>query len=130
MPQNPNLIATKCNDGEVHLFDYTKYPLKPSGPANPNLKLLGHSREGYGLAWAPIRRGHIISGGEDNIICHWDIEGATKESKTLQPLRTYSAHTAVVEDVAWHCINDSIFASVGDDRKLFMCVYMNLISQH
>lgn len=34
----------------------------------------------------------------------------------------YNGHTAVVEDVAWHLLHDSIFGSVSDDQKLMMWV--------
>jgi histone-binding protein RBBP4 len=30
MPQSPNIIATKVNNGEVHLFDYFKHTNTPS----------------------------------------------------------------------------------------------------
>lgn len=62
----------------------------------------------------------------------------------MEPLAVYKGHTAIVEvgqtlgsafavwqranaelslqDVAWHCLQDNIFASVGDDRQLLMYV--------
>jgi len=47
MPQNPCLIASKTNKGEVHLFDYTKHPSIPSDNiVRPELRLLGHTLEG------------------------------------------------------------------------------------
>jgi histone-binding protein RBBP4 len=30
MPQKPNLIATRTQKGEIHLFDYVKHPIKPA----------------------------------------------------------------------------------------------------
>lgn len=32
----------------------------------------------------------------------------------------FKGHSAVVEDVAWHLLHDSIFGSVGDDKKLML----------
>lgn len=32
----------------------------------------------------------------------------------------FNAHNAVVEDVAWHVLHDSVFGSVGDDHKLMI----------
>ena len=50
MPQNPCIIATKTVKGEVHIFDYTRHPLNPSGTAvTPQLRLQGHTMEGYGF---------------------------------------------------------------------------------
>lgn len=53
-------------------------------------------------------------------ICLWDIRGASKEAKTLDAKNIFTGHTAVVEDVAWHTLHDSIFGSVSDDQKLMM----------
>ena len=32
----------------------------------------------------------------------------------------FTGHTAVVEDVAWHLLHESLFGSVGDDHKLMI----------
>lgn len=42
-----------------------------------SLCLAGHTTEGYGLAWSPHLRGHLLSGSDDAQICLWDIENAT-----------------------------------------------------
>jgi histone-binding protein RBBP4 len=44
----------------------------------------------------------------------------TKGEKQLEPVRIYRGHSAFVEDVAWHPLHDTLFGSVGDDRKLLM----------
>uniref|UniRef100_A0A670I7D5 Uncharacterized protein n=1 Tax=Podarcis muralis TaxID=64176 RepID=A0A670I7D5_PODMU len=79
MPQNPCIIATKTPSSDVLVFDYTKHPSKPDpyGECNPDLRLRGHQKEGYG-------------------------------------------HTAVVEDVSWHLLHESLFGSVADDQKLMI----------
>lgn len=54
MPQQHKFIATKTVTGEVHLFDYFKHGGQPlTDEVKPDLRLLGHSREGYGLDWNP-----------------------------------------------------------------------------
>lgn len=124
MPQNLSVIATKTVTSEVYVFDYTKHPSKPTdGKCNPNLILSGHQKEGYGLSWNPLKPGYLLSGSFDNLICLWDISGHnfdSKERPSLAPLNTFKSHTAVVEDVAWHHHHDSIFGSVGDDRRLLI----------
>lgn len=40
----------------------------------------------------------------------------------MDPLTTYKGHSSVVGDVAWHNLQESIFASVGDDRMMLVCV--------
>ena len=66
MPQAPKIIATKTNKGEVHIFDYFKHPSVPTDSAvKPELKLTGHTGEGYGLCWSNLQNGYLLSGGYD-----------------------------------------------------------------
>ena len=53
MPQNPHIIATKTPSSDVLVFDYTKHSSIPDNTrgCNPELRLKGHSKEGYGLSW-------------------------------------------------------------------------------
>eukprot|EP00891_Asterochloris_glomerata_P004904 jgi/Astpho2/4904/Aster-05833 len=121
MPQNPFMIATKTVMAEVWLFDYTKHPSKPAdNTCRPDLKLLGHQTEGYGLAWNPFTEGHLLSGSDDANICLWDISAATKGVRELGAKSIYSQHSGVVEDVAWHTKHVTVFGSVGDDRRLII----------
>ncbi|OLY85145.1 Histone-binding protein RBBP4 [Smittium mucronatum] len=123
MPQNPDIIATKTvvENGSVFIFDRTKHPSQPSSDSicRPEIKLVGHSKEGYGVSWNPIQQGLIISASEDGSVCYWDIMGNTKGEKKLDPLIKFSAHPGVVvEDVDWHPMHKYLFASVGDDQRL------------
>ena len=122
MPDNPCVIATKTNSGEVHIFDYTKHPSQPAPSAvpNPDLRLKGQSGEGYGLCWSVKNRGYLASSSEDLTVCVWDIKGGNKDNRSIDPLRVFKKHTAVVEDVNWHWSNENLLASVGDDRRLLM----------
>lgn len=49
MPQNPDLIATKCTSGEVLIFDRTKHSSEPErgGSVKPDIRLVGQVKEGY-----------------------------------------------------------------------------------
>lgn len=73
MPQNPFVIATKTPTADVLIFDYSKHPSRPgessTHPPSPNkgtptyphpvlldtneckpeLRLKGHTKEGYGV---------------------------------------------------------------------------------
>jgi len=122
MPQNPYLIATKSPSSDVYVFDWSKHSSKPAsdGSFNPDLVLKGHLKEGYGLAWSPHEQGLLLSGSDDSLICAWDITQGTKTSHIITAQETYTGHTNVVEDVAFHNHHSQIFGSVGDDCKLMI----------
>lgn len=122
MPQNPCVIATKTPSSDVLIFDYTKHPSvpQPGAQCNPQLTLLGHKKEGYGLAWSPVSRGRLISGSDDGIVCYWNVESMDAGSATLDATKKFTEHTGVVEDVAWHPVQAEVFASVSDDKRLMI----------
>ena len=75
MPQKRNIIATKTITGEVHIFDYFKHPTTPENDeVKPQIKLAGHTKEGYGLSWNVKDEGLLLSGSDDSSICIWDIK--------------------------------------------------------
>uniref|UniRef100_A0A0A9YZD7 Histone-binding protein RBBP4-A n=1 Tax=Lygus hesperus TaxID=30085 RepID=A0A0A9YZD7_LYGHE len=128
MPQNPNIIATKSSNKDVYIFDRTKFPARPAkdAPFSPNIRLTGHRREGYGLSWCPMREGVLVSGSDDSLICLWDVSANVSKditaaaNRSVPPLHTYTNHTDVVMDVCFHPTNPYLFASCGDDKKLFV----------
>uniref|UniRef100_A0A2K6QCD2 Histone-binding protein RBBP4-like N-terminal domain-containing protein n=1 Tax=Rhinopithecus roxellana TaxID=61622 RepID=A0A2K6QCD2_RHIRO len=99
---------------DVLVFDYTKHPSKPdlSGECNPDLRLCGHQKEGYGLSWNPNLSGHLLGASDDHTTCLWDISAIPKEGKVVDVKTIFTGHTAVVED--------SLFVSVADDQKLMI----------
>jgi histone-binding protein RBBP4 len=104
MPQDQKIIATKTVDGEVHLFDYYKHPKVPvNDEVKPDLRLLGHSQEGYGLAWNPLKKGLLLSGSDDCKIVAWDINSTNLNQQNQQGTLNYEdAHSSIVEDVCWN----------------------------
>jgi histone-binding protein RBBP4 len=112
------IVATKSPTSTVFVFDYKKHPSVPSDNiCRPQHRCLGHTAEGYGLAWSPHTEGHLLSGSDDACVCLWDIREA--KGVEVQPLcKLSNGHSNVVEDVDWHKHHTSIFASVGDDQKL------------
>lgn len=121
-PQNCDLIATRAVSGLTYVFDRTKHSNQPDsdGKCRPDITLRGQTQEGYGLAWNPIRQGHILAASEDTTVCHWDINAYQKKTATLEPLKVYRGHSSIVEDVAWHNHHEHLFASVGDDRQMLL----------
>ncbi|KAG8765597.1 Histone acetyltransferase type B subunit 2 [Ceratobasidium sp. 428] len=126
-PQNPDLLATKSVSGRVFVFDRTKHASEPEvqsgAECRPDITLTGQSMEGYGLAWCPVNawEGHVLSSGEDTTVCHWDLRGSySKKNSVLDPVDVFRGHSSVVGDVSWHSTQQNIFASVGDDKQLFI----------
>lgn len=83
MPQLPNIIASKANTGEIHIFDIN-LSYKRNKP-NPETRLTGHSKEGYGLAWNILKKGNLLSGAKDGLVCIWDIDGAQSNTDSSVP---------------------------------------------
>ncbi|KAI9822481.1 MAG: Histone acetyltransferase type B subunit 2 [Pycnora praestabilis] len=118
MPQNPNMIATMCPDHKVRIWDRTKHSSIPSGVVNPQMELVGHSKEGFGLSWSPHEHGHLATGSEDMTVRLWDITRFTKGDRALQPTRTYTHHSAIVNDVQHHPLHGALIGTVSDDLTL------------
>ena len=96
------------------------YMALSSGECHPDLKLQGHHEEGYGLSWNPNFNGHLLSASDDHTICLWDINATPKEDKIIDAKTISTGHTAVVDDVAWPLLHESLFGSVADDQKLMI----------
>lgn len=50
----------------------------------------------------------------------WDINATPKDNRIIDAKTIFTGHTAVVEDVAWHLLHESLFGSVADDQKLMI----------
>lgn len=119
MPQNPIIIASRGPSDDVFIFDYTKHPSEPhDNQIRPQLRLKGHEGEGYGMSWSNLKEGHLLTAGDDGMICHWDINANQKIPGQIQSVSQFKGHSSNVEDVAFHSLHEHVFASVGDDRKL------------
>ncbi len=118
MPQSPNLIATKSPSAEVYVFNTKEAPkLQAAGEFTPEYTCEGHSSEGWALCWSPHTEARLVSGSDDTDVCMWDLQGAGKKA---QPLQKFTTHTDVIEDVAWHAKDDNLFASVSDDKFIYV----------
>ena len=115
MPQNPDLIATMAPNGSAYLFDRTQHPNNPTGKFNPQIRLLCHESEGYGLAWNPNKEGQMVTGAMDSVVALWDVSAYSKANVEMKPIRVIKSHSAPVNDVAFHCSHAALFASVSDD---------------
>jgi hypothetical protein len=57
-----SLVLTDNLEFNVFLF-----LLDPSGECNPDLRLRGHQKEGYGLSWNSNLSGHLLSASDDHV---------------------------------------------------------------
>ena len=119
MPQSHNFIASKTNNGEVHVFDYFLHGVRPeSSEVKPDIVLEGHCKEGYALDWNPNRQGYLASGSDDNLICIWDINQSNSVSKTHLPLKKTYGHSGAIEDLSWNYFSPNEYVTVGDDKRI------------
>lgn len=71
--------------------------------------------------WKILLMGYFLSSFPNlQTICLWDISAVPKEGKIVDAKTIFTGHTAVVEDVSWHLLHESLFGSVADDQKLMM----------
>lgn len=88
MPQKSNIVGAKTSNSEVYVFDCTKQASNQDGDCDPDIRLRGHDKEGYGLSWSPFKEGYLVSGSHDHKICLWDVS-ALAEGKVLNALQVY-----------------------------------------
>ena len=117
-PQNPDMIATMCIDGRVLVWNRTKHSSLPDGRVKPEIELVGHQREGFGLSWSPHEAGHLASGGEDHTVRLWDITHASKTNHVLNSTSVYTHHSSIVNDVQHHPLHKQLIGTVSDDLTL------------
>lgn len=121
MPQDETIIATQTTSADIHVFDSKLYTNVGGDVVNPQLRLKGQSKEGYGLSWNVLNRGKLLSSSDDSKVCLWDIN-ADPKGGSLNPLSIFTKHEEPVEDVAWSLHQENYFGSVGDDQRIMMYV--------
>lgn len=58
------------------------------GSCEPDLRLMGHDKEGYGLSWSQFKEGYLLSGSNDCKICLWDVSAMPRD-KVLNATHVY-----------------------------------------
>lgn len=120
-PQNPNIIGTWAGDGNVYVWDRSKHQSIPSNDEpKPQATLKGHDKEGFALEWNPFTEGQLLTGSEDTVVNLWDVvKDFDKSDTTIRPTRSFTHHSATVNDVQYHPVyGKNLFGSVSDDLSM------------
>ena len=117
-PAKTNLIATKCESGDVRLWDMNS-AISPSDQSTvdipPVSTLKGSIGDGFALQWSVPAEYRIASGGDDKRVCVWD---ASVSAKELQPVTVFNGHSESVQDLSFHCVNKDLVASASADKTV------------
>jgi WD40 repeat protein len=62
------------------------------GKINPQIELIGHKAEGFGLAWNPHEEGCLASGSEDKTMCLWYVAMSNTTKSVANHLIGISRH--------------------------------------
>lgn len=111
-----NIIASRFDTPETHIFDYTKHPMLGDRP-NPDMILIGHENGGFGLTWNPLEYDELATAGADKYICIYDINNGDKKTN---PKLILNEHTNVINDVCYSYHFPNVLASVSDDKSLIV----------
>ena len=119
-PQNPDIIATWAADRNVYVWDRSKHPSIPRDESKPQATLRGHKGEGFALEWNQHTAGQLLTGSEDETVRLWDLEkDFSLDSKMVAPARTFTHHSATVNEVQFHpTLGNNLFGSVSDDLTM------------
>ncbi|GME81555.1 unnamed protein product [Ambrosiozyma monospora] len=127
MPQNPNLIATATNLGDLLVFDRTKKPNNfdestiSTTKQYEDIKLKFHNADTWGLDWNSHIEGQLVSGSNDGMLALWDITKVEKSAdRQLEPILERPLHDYSINCVEFNASNSHLVGSVGDDNMFKM----------
>lgn len=113
-------VVTGAADGTVKVWDRRR----PDGAVH---SFHHHSAAAMHVEWSPHRAGVFASGGEDRLICVWDLDArgqdadgpaAAKRQKSALPPQLvfqHAGHRAPVVDFQWNPSDPWTLLSVSDD---------------
>lgn len=108
MPQDPSIISTINGEGQIDLFN-----LNDDSKAS-FAQLTPFSQNGYGLAWSPFQKGHLLAASDDHTISLHDI------NETPVQVFQNRSHSNIVNDAKWHLHDQNLFGSVSDDNHTYI----------
>lgn len=124
MPQNPDVIASANNYGDLVVYNRTKHSsIRKVGDEaeinEPQLRLVNNesptSKDVFALDWNRQREGMLVSGSVDGQINVHDIK--TGNGTRIGPSRFYG-NPVGINDVEWIPNHDAVFATADDSGKI------------
>lgn len=117
MPQNPNIIASANNFGDILIFERTKHKsfqkliIDDTEANKPQLKL-GAKAELFAMDWNKNREGYLVSGDSEGNISLYDLKGYSK-SEGLSETKYWKGKSDV-NDIEWFPTHDSLLGYVEE----------------
>lgn len=129
MPQNPNVIASCNNLGDLVVYDRTKQSSFRNNFVGddvdintPQFRLINEQElvDVFGLDWNQQKEGVIVSGDMRGSINVYDIKKSfvSKTNPNIRESKKYSTSGAPINDIQWVPYHDSLFVSVDDNGSI------------
>lgn len=127
MPQNPDVIASANNVGDLSIYNRTKHStvVRNTKVNAPQLRLINKNQDAcseiYAVDWNKQKEGVILSGSMDGLLNVFDIrEGYnSRANDCIEPLWSRQDLESI-NDVEWIPNHDSIFVSGNDLGAIFL----------
>lgn len=123
MPQNPDVIASANNVGDVLIYNRTKHATinlvrTSTNSSNPQLRLATNSAamsEIFAIDWNIQKEGLIVSGSMSGELNVYDIRGGydSREGNVIKPIWCAKEKDAV-NDTQWIPDHDSVFINAKE----------------
>lgn len=128
MPQNPDVIASSNNMGNLSVYNRTKHSnIKTLGNENeinePQLRLVNKAKPSnediFAFDWNKQAEGVITSGSMDGIINIYDILSGynSKDDTSIDVIKYYDTGVGI-NDIEWVPTHNTVFLSADDSGSL------------
>ncbi|XP_032689327.1 glutamate-rich WD repeat-containing protein 1 [Odontomachus brunneus] len=112
-PCERDVLASCSVDKTIKIWDIRASPhkacmLTASGAHQADINV---------ISWSRIESQFIVSGGDDGLLCIWDLRLLGSSNKA-DPIATFKHHTAPITTVEWHPTESTVFASGGADNQI------------
>ncbi|CAN6554610.1 unnamed protein product [Malus baccata var. baccata] len=119
MPQKSTIVGAKTSGADVYVLDCSKQEGKKhqDEACDPDLRLRGHDKEGYGLSWSSLKHSPREisttnrSVGDDCQLMIWDL-------RTNQTQHCVKTHEKEINSLSFNSYNEWILATESSDTTV------------